>query len=87
MMVKFFLNSINIFTHMDIFPSFLPVLGHGVFHAIDSQYVLRLQTRHTSPAVGMRTQMQSLRVVVNMLDFLDMLYFSTSSILNVIEYI
>ena len=72
---------------MDIFPSFLSVLGHDVFHAIDSQCVLRRQTRHTSPAVGMRTQMQSLRVVVNMLDFLNMLYFSTSSILNVIEYI
>ena len=69
---------------MDIFPSFLPVLGHGVFHAVDSQYALRLQTRHTSPAVGMRTQMQSLSVVVIMLDFLNMLYFSTS---YVIEYI
>ena len=63
---------------MDIFPSFLPVLGHGVFHAIDSQYVLRLQTHHTSREVGMRTQMQSLIVVVIMLLFLNMLYFSTS---------
>ena len=49
---------------MDIFPSFLPVLGHGVFHAVDSQCVLRLQTRHTSREVGMRTQMKSLSVVV-----------------------
>ena len=67
---------------MDIFPSFLPVLGHGVFHAIDSQYVLRLQTRHTSPEVGMRTQMQSLSVVVIMLNFLNMLYFSTSYLVS-----
>ena len=59
---------------MDIFPSFLPGLGHGLFHAIDSQYVLRLQTRHTSREVGMRTQMQSLIVVVIMLLFLNMLY-------------
>ena len=65
---------------MDIFPSFLPVLGHDVFHAIDSQYVLRLQTRHTSPEVGMRIQMQSVSVLVVMLYFLNMFYF-------VIEYI
>ena len=69
---------------MDIFPSFLPVLGHGVFHAIDSQYVLRLQTRHTSPEVGMRTQTRSLSVVFVMLYLLNMLYFSISYI---IEYI
>ena len=62
---------------MDIFPSFLPVPGHDVFHAIDSQYVSRLQTRHTSPEVGMRTRTRSLSVVVIMLDFLNMLYFST----------
>ena len=64
-------------THMDIFPSFLSVLGHDVFHAIDSQCVLRRQTRHTSPEVGMRTRTRSLSVVVIMLDFLNMLYFST----------
>ena len=63
---------------MDIFPSFLPVLGHGVFHAIDSQYVLRLQTRHTSPEVGMQTQTRSLSVVFVMLYLLNMLYFSIS---------
>ena len=63
---------------MDIFPSFLPVLGHDVFHAIDSQCVLRLQTRHTSREVGMRTQMKSLSVVVVMLQFLNMFYFFTS---------
>ena len=54
---------------MDIFPSFLPALGHGVFHAIDSQYALRLQTRHTSREVGMRTRTRSLSVVGVMLDF------------------
>ena len=69
---------------MDIFPSFLPVLGHGVFHAVDSQCVLRLQTRHTSREVGMRTRTRSLSVVVIMLDFINMLYFST---VFVIEYI
>ena len=64
-------------SYMDIFPSFLPVLGHGVFHAIDSQYVSRLQTRHTSPEVGMQIQMQSVSVLVVMLYFLNILYFST----------
>ena len=62
---------------MDIFPSFLPVLGHGVFHAIDSQYVSRLQTRHTSPEVGMQIQMQSVSVLVVMIYFLNMFDFST----------
>ena len=62
---------------MDIFPSFLPVLGHGVFHAIDSQYVSRLQTRHTSPEVGMQIQMQSVSVLVVMIYFLSMFDFST----------
>ena len=71
-------------SYMDIFPSFLPVLGHGVFHAIDSQYVLRLQTRHTSREVGMRTRTRSLSVVVIMLQFLNMPYFS---LCYVIEYI
>ena len=54
---------------MDIFPSFLPVLGHAVFHAIGSQYVSRLQTHHTSREVGMRTRTRSLSVVGVMLDF------------------
>ena len=75
---KLFLNSINLFTHMDIFPGFHPGLGHGVSHAIDSQCVLRLQTRHISPEVGMRTRTRSFSVVVVILYFILMLYFSTT---------
>ena len=75
---------------MDIFPGFFPARGHDVFHAIDSQYVLRLQTRHTSPEVGMRTRTRSLSVVVAMLNvvIIKCYYIYINTIISgVIEYI